>query len=160
MLQRFENRLIKPRQLAVSEKKELWVPDENIDEVLILEINPEMKIIHIINTNHLKLPMDVKFLSEYAFILSRHKSVLEFKQDSRQCTRIVKIDAESQGYFFFVTSDYFLISEVHCKSVQVYGKTGKKKTNVGDILEQMPLGICIPELGKLFVIYPPFSKLS
>ena len=156
--EKFEHRLKNPRQLAVNEKKELWVPDDNINEVLILEIKPKMKQIHIINTNQLKLPMDVKFLSEYAFILNRNKSVCEYNQDSRQCTRIVKIDAESQGYFFFVTSDYFLISEVHCKSIQVYSKTGKKETNIGDRLEQMPLGICMHESDKLFVIFPSSSR--
>ena len=156
--QKFEHRLKTPRQLAVNEKKELWVPDDNIHEVLILEINPEMKIIDIIIAHHLKLPMDVKFLSENAFILSRRKRVLEFNQDSRQCTRIVKIEAGSEGYFFFVISDYFLISEVHCKSVQVYRKTGKKETNIGDRLEQMPLGICMHESDKLLVIFPSSSR--
>ena len=141
----------RPRQLAVN-AKEIWVPDDETNEVIIVTAEPILEKVYRININQLQLPMDVKFVAEFAFVLSRNSGVYEFKQDSRMCTRIIKINTTFQLYFFSLISDYFLISEVDSMAVQVYSKTGKNLGKIGEGLEKIPLGIDVFE-GKIFVIF-------
>ena len=152
----YKYHLKSPRQLAINEG-EIWIPDNEINEVLIVRASHDFKLITQLKENLIISPMDVKFRTGKAYILNSNGKIFEFEQATRKHIRSIELCAGSKCYFFTIMQDLFLISDATNKSVLMFDiETKKKIGELGKSLEQIPLGIDVHQ-DRVYVIYPFYS---